>query len=263
MAKWFYEDEEAIAAMQKHEEEQAQANKLDWRYEFKVEYGGEKKFIFLSNKLFYTGLHTVRKGKRSYIFVCLGDEGKCPFCAVGMSISWVLVLTVLNLHGQKIGNEVVRPIKQRFIAKSKVKSEILHMRSEQKDLKFTQWKARRGKTKNECATGEHFDYLGRVPMKKLKAFLTKLGVEKKEWKELLTPLDLEDIYAPLDLEEAKKQAKKFAPDDGPDEFDDSDFDDDDDKDIEDLASDPEEPEKESDGLDDDPDELGDDEALEL
>lgn len=280
---WFKKGAEAVDAHKQHEREAEEERKRDWRGEFRVAKGGKAKFTFLNDDPMYFGIHSIRVRGKTKTFTCLGDDrehGECPYCAAGIRISHVMVWSVLNLSGVKFNDRVEKPVKQRFVAKAKVKEMILRRLEEYKTLKYTVWTASRGNARNECATGEDFTYNTRTTLKALKKFIG----EKSKFKELLQPFDLEDIYAPLSREEAIKIAKKYGDTVSDEELDDTDFDSEEEPDIEDLAEDPgkkekpkskkktnkkdeSEPEDEDLGDDgeglDDQDELEDDEELEL
>jgi len=223
---------------------------------FWLDNGTSAKATFLDTPAFFLYEHNIKIGKDFHnFFTCIKDLDTCPLCEAKYMPSYIMVGTIIN-HKKSVDKkgQVHQHEKQLIVLKGQARQNMLRkIKKRGGDITMTRFEMSRGDSSTECATGEDFEFLGKVDKKKLLA-LKPADVDPKEW---LKPFDYEEIFAPKTAKELAKLAGVDAPvgSDSEDEEEEDEFDDA--EDTEDEESEDED-EDESDDDDDDADSDDDD-----
>ncbi|RLB91510.1 MAG: hypothetical protein DRH50_10985 [Deltaproteobacteria bacterium] len=133
---------------------------------------------------------------------CLKDFDTCPICESGQASSYIVVGTVISHKvwtdraGNKHANEKVL-----FVAKGRARQRLLRQIGlRDGDLTGCVYEMARGSSSTECASGEDFEFIGRLSKAKMK----KLVPKGEDAKEFLKPFNYEEIFAPKSAEELRK-----------------------------------------------------------
>lgn len=194
---WFSTSREDFS---KKELEVRQKFNFNKTFRFRLNSGDSGKITLLDDVGFYLAEHEVggKTGPREY-FTCTGEEGKCPFCEEGKVPSFVLVGTIIN-HSEYTTKKgvVLKNRKQLLVLKGKAKRAFEKLKDKHKgSMKYALLEADRDESQTSCATGESFDYLGKLSEEKLLKFVPE-GVDAKDF---LAPYNYEEILAPRDAQQ--------------------------------------------------------------
>lgn len=210
---WFQTGAEGVARTKAHMEEQQRRLESSGPRRFYLKYDTSAMVTFLDNMTFFLFEHNMKIGNNYHnYFTCIQDMDNCPLCDADNNPSRIGVATVIN-HAEWVDNKgnTHKNEKQLFVCKGTALEKMLRQIDKRDgDLAFCVYDMARGKTKNECATGEDFEWRGRVSKAKLKA-AKNIIPEGANPDEFLTPFNYQEIFAPKSTEELRKIAGGEAP----------------------------------------------------
>lgn len=179
-------------------------------------------FIFLDSDGFYFYEHNFRKGatKRAWMNweTCIEGISRdvpCPMCAAGFTRSYVAVWSVIDVTGYKPARgEARRFLKRLLVAKSRSREKILRQRDRQGgNLTFCAFDAFRA-SRDECATGETYDFVKRYTEDDLRVFHRQAYFPPEKqlaFPEWLKPYDYISLFAPSSVADLQKIADTIRP----------------------------------------------------
>lgn len=186
------------------EDEQAKVRREQqsgpWR--FRQKNNKSAKITFLDTPDFFIHEHDIKlNGRWGNHFTCLKDFDTCPNCENDDVPSYVVVATIID-HSTYITKEDKKITNQKklFVAKGKARQALQRQIQRRKgDLDGAVYEIARGSGSTECATGEDFEFLGKLSATKLKKFIP--SGKDKDW---LKPFDYKELFAPRDPDEICK-----------------------------------------------------------
>ena len=219
---WYDDAPGAVERQEAQEEADKKArNKLGSR--FYLPLGGEATITLINPCKTAFTMHKVPKGPNPRDAVettCLAGQKKdatgrvitCPFCTENVkAVPYVYMGTVINHTGFTADDgKHIAHYKQYLLLKRGAKTEFLIQMKAQESkygqadnaLAWSRWKIRRGTDEMSFNTGQYFTFLKRTTKTALIAALQKVGVQKENWDDFMTPLSFEEAFKPLTEDEA-------------------------------------------------------------
>jgi len=192
---------------------------------FWIKDGKSTRITFLDSEGFYFYEHQIRQqqvgGSFSFSYeTCLSDIDNCPLCEVKDKPVWVCAYTIID-HTKfttKDGN-AVQNTKRLLVMKPRAHRKLKKVRDRDErikgDLTNVVMEVSRD-APDEAATGEDFQYIGRLTKKQLLSIAQGATLaEKEEW---LKPFNYLEIFAPKSADQLREMAKLPPPVGHSDEF---------------------------------------------
>lgn len=213
MGKWFKQGKDGKAESQKKDAVAKARAEARGPQRFWLKNDMDAKVTFLDTPAFFFSEHNLElQGKYFNFFTCITDYDVCPPCEDGKAPSWVVVGTVID-HSvyTKDDGTVIRDQKKLFVAKGQARQNLLkQIERRENDIKYSHYFISRGSGKQECGTGENFDFEKKLTKANLEKYI-KARWDKdnkkytdKEVEEFLTPYNYEKLFAPKTTEELRK-----------------------------------------------------------
>lgn len=219
MSSWFKKGKEGRAESEKKDAQAKARQEARGPLRFWLKNETEAKITFLDSPDFYCSEHNLQlNGKWNNHFTCLGDFDVCPPCEQGDAPSYILVGTVID-HSVYIDDEgkEFRDQKKLLVTKGQARQNLLRQIDKRGNLKFAHYTLARGKSKQECSTGETFEYEKVLTKESLVKYIKAVWDKQnkkytdKDIEEFLTPYDYEKVFAPKTSEELRKIVGGVAP----------------------------------------------------
>ena len=195
---WDKAKKEDAAAKRRREESRDPRKNRFW-----LENDSAAKITWLDTPQFFLHEHNLKiDGHWGNFETCLKDFDTCPLCESGLNSSYIVAGTIIShkVWVDKAGNRHANE-KQLFVAKGRARQRLLRQIGlRDGDLTGCVFEMARGSGATECASGEDFEYIGRITKAKLKKLVPK-GATGKEF---LAPLNYEEIFAPKTAEELRQ-----------------------------------------------------------
>jgi hypothetical protein len=176
---------------------------------FRLESGQSAQVLFLDKDGgVYFKLHQwFDEIARRYVsFACISDiDGSCAGCEEGKPVSYVSAWSILDLTARvSSGGFKTKPAKKLLIAKAGARKKLAELFEQHSGLKAVLVKFSRT-SDSECATGEGIEVQKKIKkVEELKKLLTHVFGEGVDLKELMQPLDYNEVIPVLSREQMQK-----------------------------------------------------------
>jgi hypothetical protein len=180
---------------------------------FWLDYDKSAKIVFLDTPDFFVHEHNLKIGGKYFNYAtCLREVDTCPPCDEGDNPSYIVAGSIINLtpwtdkEGKVHKNE-----KQLFVAKGRARQRLMkQIERRGGDLTGCVYEMSRGSSTTECSTGEDFEYIKTVEVKKM---LKAAPVDKKGQvdKTFIEPFNYAEIFAPKTSAELREMLGLSAP----------------------------------------------------
>ena len=204
MAKWFKTGKDGVDQAKREDEEAKQRRASSGgpsRLWLKPD--SSAKVVFLDTPKFFFHEHNLKlNNKWGNYFTCLKDFDTCPICESGEHSSYCLVGTVIDTRQweDKDGNSHKNE-KRLFVAKGKARQRLLkQIERRDGDLRLAVLECSRGTGSTESSVGEDYEFLGKLPVAKVK----KLLPAGEKASEFFKPFNYEELFKPKSKEELRK-----------------------------------------------------------
>lgn len=161
--------------------------------------GSKRRILFVDENPFRFWEHnyyTEELGWRNYE-VCTLPLGKCAFCEMNISKSYVGFLTIIDLDGWTDRSGRSHKNEKLLIPLKTEGLEILKIKKEKYGLARCIYEVYRLDTENSKASGDSFEFLEKVDDEKLKELL---NVKDEDFQKLLVPFNYEELFKPKPYE---------------------------------------------------------------
>lgn len=217
MAKSWYQTGNDGWKTAKKEQEEAKARRAGNVFRYRLDNDESGNLIFLDSPAFFCREHNIPRTRRGKQFfdqeTCLRDFDTCPLCEEDYSGSYICGLSVLDLRGYEDKKGVKHKVsKKLFVAKSSAQDKLKRqLEKRDNDLKYTVYEVARGSGDKEPATGDDFEYKGRLTKAKLIKKLKEILPDDVDVEKYILPLDYKEIFKPKPAKELRKLIGAGAP----------------------------------------------------